>query len=116
MFFQEHLQISWESSGADIELLEQVILTRNDFTHNIDLLSLEAFQTPFHAQKYPSSAFANPKWKGLSVLRAPLIVPADTLQCAVRALRTLCEYLDRERFALLQRWRKERKWHKNPRR
>ena len=100
LFFQEYLKIDWAASGADLELLEQVILARNDFTHNVDLLSLNAYQTSFHAEKYPNSAFADPRWKTLSLLvpRTRLIVPGETLLRAVGALRTLCEYLDRERY------------------
>lgn len=108
-FFDKYLQIDWAASGADLDLLEQVILTRNDFTHNIDLLSLNAFQTPFHSDKYPDSAFADQRWKTLFVQRTRLIVPGETLQRAIGTLRTLCEYLDHERYELMRRWRTERK-------
>jgi hypothetical protein len=109
VFFQVDLQIDWAASGADLDLLEQVILTRNDFTHNSDLLSFDAFQTLFHSEKYPSSAFADPKWKTMLMRRTPLSVPTETLHRATETLRTLCEYLDRERYALTKRWRIERK-------
>jgi len=106
-FFFENLQIDWASSGADLALLEQVILTRNDFTHNVDLLSLNSFQTPFHSSKYPDSAFADEEWKGV-MDNVRLTVRADTLQRVLGALRTLCGYLDQERYRLLRRWRDER--------
>jgi len=102
-FFQDYLEIDWAASGADLELLEQVILTRNDFTHNVDLLSLNSFQTTFYAKKYPNSAFADPRWKTLFVEHTRLIVPGEMLQRAMGALRTLCEYLDHERYALMKR-------------
>jgi hypothetical protein len=108
-FFEKYLQIHWAASGADLDLLEQVILTRNDFTHNIDLLSLNAFQTPFHSHKYPDSAFADQRWKTLFMGRTRLIVPGETLRRAIGTVRTLCEYLDRERYELMRRWRTERK-------
>ena len=113
VFFRDYLQIDWAASGADLELLEQVILARNDFTHNPDLLSLNAFQTSSHAEKYPNSAFVDPRWKTVLLQRIRLIVPGETLQRAVEALRTLCEYLDRERYALISRGRAERKALKN---
>lgn len=106
-FFGEYLKIDWAASGADTALIEQVILTRNDFTHNVDLLSLNAYQTQFHSEKYPDSGFADPTWKTLFLKRTRLIVPAEMLQRAIRELRTLCEYLDAERYALLERWRDE---------
>ncbi len=111
-FFQNYLKIDWAASGADLELLEQVILTRNDFTHNVDLLSLNSFQTPSHAKKYPNSAFADPRWKALFVEHTRLIVPSEMLERAIGALRTLCEYLDHERYALMKRRRAERKLQK----
>lgn len=98
-FFHQYLKIDWTASGADVDLLEQVILTRNDFIHKVDLLSLHAFQTPFHSEKYPDSAFADPRWKTLSILPTRLTVPVATLQRAIAALRSLCEYLDHKRYA-----------------
>jgi hypothetical protein len=116
VLFHDHLQIDWDASGADLVLLEQMILTRNEFTHNIDLLSLDAFQTPSHAEKYPNSTFADPRWKNTlfpQYEHTRLIVPGDTVQRAVEALRTLCEYLDRERYVLMKRRRAERKAQKD---
>ena len=106
-FFREHLKIDWTASGIDINLLEQVILTRNDFTHNPDLLSLNAFQSASHSQKYPDSAFADAKWKELwfSKNHTPLIIPNETLHKVIESVRTLCEYIDQERYA----WQR-RKW------
>lgn len=106
-FFEEYLKIDWATSGADLALIEQVILTRNDFTHNIDLLSHNAYQTPFHSRKHPDSAFVDARWKTLFIQRSRLIVPPETLERAIGTLRTLCQYLDNERYALLRRWRAE---------
>jgi hypothetical protein len=103
-FFFDNLQIDWATSGADLALLEQVILTRNDFAHNVDLLSLNSFQTPFHSKKYPDSAFADEEWKGV-MDKVRLTVRAETLQRVLGELRILCEYLDQERYQLLRRWR-----------
>lgn len=109
-FFDKYLQIDWAASGADLDLLEQVILTRNDFTHNIDLFSLGALQTPFHSDKYPDSAFAGQRLKTLFVQRMWLIVPGETLQRANGTLRTLCEYLDHERYELMRRGARPLVW------
>lgn len=109
VFFQVYLQIEWAASGADLDLLEQVILARNDFTHNSDLFSFGAFQSLFHSEKHPDSAFADPKWKTMLMQRTPLSVPTETLHRAIETLRTLCEYLDHERYALTKRRRIERK-------
>jgi len=110
-FFEKYLQIQWEASGADLNLLEQVILARNDFTHNTDLLSLNSYQTAFHSEKYPDSAFADLRWKKMPFLRdrTPLIVPSETLKRSIQELRKLCGYLEPERYKLLERWRAKNK-------
>ncbi len=96
--FHDHLQIDWEASGADLKLLEQVILMRNDFTHNVDLFSFDTFQTSHYAKKYPKSEFADPRGKRSFSKRTRLIVESATLSRAVTAVRTLCEFLNRERY------------------
>jgi hypothetical protein len=103
-FFREHLQIEWAACGVDLGLLEQAILTRNDFAHNIDLLSMNALQNSAHSRKYPESAFADPLWKEMSFGKARLVVPWEKLQETIQSVRTLCEYLDRERYELPRRW------------
>lgn len=91
--FRRLLDIEWEKSGADIQFLEQVILTRNDFSHNLELGSLTAYQTDEHSKKYPESAFADPRWKRLFA-RKPLIVPKDRVDQAIEVVHRLCEYLE----------------------
>jgi len=59
--FLHKIGIDWRASGADIELLEQVNLTRNDFFHNVDIMTLYTYQDPRHAEKYPDTAFADPR-------------------------------------------------------
>jgi hypothetical protein len=111
-FFLEHLQIDWATSGADLDLLEQVNLTRNDFSHNVKLLSLYTFQTHFHSKKYPDSVFVDQDWKRV-MNNERLIVRADTLELAIGTLRTLCKYLDEERYHLVRRWCDERNGRKS---
>lgn len=113
-FFVEYLDIDWAASGADLDLLEQAILTRNDFTHNIDLFSLVALQTSFHSKKYPDSAFADPRWKTLFMQGTRLTVPDETLQQTIGTLRTVCEYLEHERHRLMRRGGKRVVWQPEP--
>lgn len=109
-FFSKFLHIDWTASGADLDLIEQVILTRNDFAHNIDFISLSAFQTNDHAHKHANSAFVDPRWKAMFFGKyTRLIVPAATLQKAIDAVRALAGFLEPQRHALLRRWRAERK-------
>jgi hypothetical protein len=50
-------RIDLDESGVDLTLLEQAILTRNDFTHNVGLLSNYTYQRKDHSEKYPKSEF-----------------------------------------------------------
>jgi hypothetical protein len=113
-FFGEHLKIDWGASGADLGLLEQVILTRNDFTHNVDFLSLNSLQSKDHAGKYPDSAFADPRWKAMFVHDVRLTVPDETLQRAIGSLRALCEFLEQERHGLINSGRGQLVWKPDP--
>jgi hypothetical protein len=99
VFFSKALNIDWMASGADLGCIEQVILARNDFTHNISFQSLDARQTKDHVAKYPDSPFAAPHWKTLFPEHPRLIVPADALEKAIAAVRTLAEYLEKQRYA-----------------
>jgi hypothetical protein len=102
--FRKILQIDWDASGADISLMEQMILTRNDFTHNLSLTALNPYQTEAHSKKYPDTAFADPRFKKL-MFRVPLIVPKDKLEQAVDAVHRLCEYLEDQRREALRQLR-----------
>jgi hypothetical protein len=107
--FVEVLAIDWNASGADIDLLEQVILARNDFTHNLEFTHLKAYQTPAHSEKYPNSAFADPRWRTLMFKGPPLVVTEETLERATTTLHQLCEYLERERGKFIWRLRANRR-------
>lgn len=96
----DRFEIDWQESGADLDLLEHVVLTRNDFSHNIDLHSLYYFQIDAHAEKYPDGAFVDAGWKDL-VGTGRLIVPENSLTSALEAVRTLCAFLQKRGEAWL---------------
>jgi hypothetical protein len=50
------------TSGVDLDFLEQTVMTRNDFAHNIDLLSAYVYPDAKHGEKHPASAFRDPAW------------------------------------------------------
>jgi hypothetical protein len=104
-FFDEFLKINWATSGVDLDLIEQAILARNDFTHNPDLLSGHSYQQAFHLKKQPNSAFTDsdmPSFRG-----KVLHVSAENLAQAAKAVRQLAEHLESERWKLLSRWQAE---------
>lgn len=85
--FRRLLDIDWENSSADVQFLEQVILTRNDFSHNLEFGSLTAYQTDEHSKKCPQSAFADPRWK-MSAFRKSLIVPRERVDQAIEVVHS----------------------------
>jgi hypothetical protein len=95
-FFTTYLKIHWTESGADLELIEHVVLTRNDFAHGSELMTRYAFQDKTHAQKYPDGAFVDPKWRNLK-LSQKLSVSPQSLEEAIANVRTLCLYLESKR-------------------
>ncbi len=109
-FFLKQLEIDWKASGAEIDLLEQAILTRNDFSHNFSFTTLTAFQAEFHAKKYPATAFAD---RSPFIIKKRLSVEKETLDRTTATLRQLCEYLSRERWEFLKRVRLNRKVQKS---
>jgi hypothetical protein len=102
--FLQLLDIDWDKSGADVGFLEQVILTRNDFSHNLELGAVSAYQTDEHAKKYPESAFSDPRWRRL-LLRTPLIVRREQVDRAISVVHQICEYLEHERKEIRQQMR-----------
>lgn len=105
-FFLKELGIDWNASGADIDLLEQAVLTRNDFAHNFSFTTLAAFQTDFHAKKYPVTSFGDGMPR---IINKRLTVQKEILDKTIAVLHRLCEYLDRERWEFLKRLRAARR-------
>jgi len=91
--YETNPDLDWKNSGANLELLEEVVLTRNDFQHNAELLTQYTFQDKKHQEKYPDSSFLHPTWR--TILRdRRLYVTREKLVDATDAVRTLAEYLD----------------------
>ena len=89
LFFQ--CEIDWSKSGVDLDILQQAILTRNDFIHNIELLSAYTYQGDDHAQKYPASAFRDQRW-GPDLPR--LTVSESNLKTAIEAVLALATFIE----------------------
>jgi hypothetical protein len=86
-FFATSNEFHWDNSGVDLELIEQLILTRNDFQHNVDLLTPYFFQDDRHAEKYPESKFGHPCLK--RGLNEPEACHTDNINSKVRSFPLL---------------------------
>jgi hypothetical protein len=85
-------KIDWAESGVDLDFLEQSVLARNDFFHNVDLLSAYIYQSHTHSTKHPDSAFRDPGW-GPDIPR--ITVTEATLHSAVDALRAVAAHIEK---------------------
>ena len=100
--FAESPEHDWTTSGADLTLIEQMILTRNDLQHNFGIFSNTASQSPDHAKKHPDSVFRDSEWPGgLLCGPAPLIVAPSQLEATIQAVEKLCDYLEAARHRRL---------------
>jgi len=95
-------QIDLQPCAADIAIIEQGILARNDFIHNDDLLDEMTMQSEQHKRKYPKTTFADPRCSTELTGSTRLRVTRESLKEAADAVGRLCEYVDgfRYRFSL----------------
>jgi hypothetical protein len=94
--------IDWDASGADLALVEQVFVTRNDTMHQDSLWMLGAIlQSKSHFEKYPDSAFANPidlvamtDENGEQVGPLHIEINRDHIAQSIAEITTLCRYIE----------------------
>jgi hypothetical protein len=93
------LGIDWAASGANLALVEQVFLTRNDTMHQDRLWSI--LQSEAHFEKYPDSIFSNPIDRIASKdedgeLVGPLHIEINRehISQSIEEIRKLCQYVE----------------------
>ncbi len=59
-FMEENTSLRWAHSPVSRDRIEQIILCRNDFMHDLNIDSSQAKQSPRHFGKYPVSRFNDP--------------------------------------------------------
>lgn len=91
--FATNPDYDWANSGADLDVIEQLCLTRNDFHHSVNLVTRYPYQSKKHADKYSDSLFLNPAFCGAFMHEQPLLVTRETLQSSINEVRKLCEYI-----------------------
>jgi hypothetical protein len=84
--------IDWAGSGVDLDFLEQSVMTRNDFAHNVDLLSAYVYPDAKHDKKHPASAFRDPAW-GSDTPR--ITVTETTLQATIESVLAVAMHIER---------------------
>ena len=78
--FASNADYDWANSGADLALIEQACLTRNDFHHSVNLLTRYPHQGKTYAEKYADSPFRDPAFAGALMQEYPLRVTRELLE------------------------------------
>lgn len=109
--FLEQFKIDWEKSPIRFGILEQVILSRNDFEHGTEFFGTAVYQNDAHFKKYKTSFFADPMemdiykaehvdredeepyfpWR-LNVTREPLFEAIDEAKKFCEWLEWVCDH------------------------
>jgi hypothetical protein len=98
----EKVGVRWNESGADLDLLEQLALTRNTAQHPTDITSVRVQQTEMDAERFPQGVFAdkldvaaNDGAKGTRFMWPPRVeITAENLALAFDEVEKFCEWLD----------------------
>ncbi len=86
------LRIDWEKGPVSLSDLEQLNLTRDDLTHNIDMTTFSVERVEKHAKRFPSGLFTDELWHGLSIER--IKVDTERLALAIHLVTNFCAWLD----------------------
>ena len=91
-FFWEKFDVDLSDSGADLAVIEQIVLARNDLQHEGSLMYTFTAPTKHHMSKYPDSSFVKGRgfFSTISVTREALLNAIDTVSL-------LCSWLEKQR-------------------
>lgn len=92
LVFLEDLGVDWERGPVSPADLEQLNLTRNDLTHNIDLMDFGVNRVESHAERFPIGLFTDDLWQSHGIER--VTVDKDRLDLAIRLVTEFCTWLD----------------------
>ena len=105
--FREEFSIDWAKSPVPPTILEEIVLARNDFEHNVDIGVLSVRQGKEHFQKFPESIFADDMevaalhepldlQEGGPIFPWRLKVDRTKLLLATDAVSGFCEWLEEQ--------------------
>ncbi len=93
LLFLDDMGIDWQKGPAKLEDLEHLNLARDDITHNVDVMSIYAYQTERHAAQYPKGPFVDELWTRLN-LGGRIRVGRDELSRALGMVGDFCMWLE----------------------
>jgi hypothetical protein len=93
LLFLEDLKIDWQRSPVPITDLENLKLTRDDITHNVNLKTTYVEQNRQHAGRFPKGLFTDDLWTAMGMSRI-IKVDAAKLRKAVEMVLQFCQFLE----------------------
>jgi hypothetical protein len=92
LLFLEDLEVDWNQGPVKLADLEQLNLTRDDLTHQVDMFNTNVARAAKHASRYPAGMFVDEPWARVGVER--LKVDKEKLLLAIDLVRRFCGWLD----------------------
>ena len=103
-FLEENTPFRWTNSPVPRGRLEEINLSRNDFTHDPTIGSTWPFQSEAHFRKYPVSGFVDTlhfavmtEETGVPDSPMPLKVTRENLMSHIEYVRQFCTFVDDQR-------------------
>src|ERR1022692_1387909 len=104
LLFRHLLDADWEKSGAKLEIIHQVTLTRDDFIHGAALYTNAVYQRKPHSRLFPLPFFGSDVDLGVALAsfeedseyiydNIRLEVSGEKLDAAIQEVETLAEYV-----------------------
>jgi hypothetical protein len=95
LLFLEDIGVDWNKGPIALSDLEQLNLTRDDLTHNIDMLSIGFIsRNKKHAERFPEGLFVDELWRDAGLGLERLKVDREKLLLAVDLVGTFCAWLE----------------------
>jgi hypothetical protein len=104
LLFRDLLDADWGKSGAQLDIIHQAILTRDDFIHGAALYTNAVYQRKPHSRLFPLPFFGSDVDLGVALAsfeedgeytfdNIRLEVSGEKLDAAIREVATLAEYV-----------------------
>ena len=101
--FKDAFGIEWQDSSADLALIREMILVRNDSQHNTSILRSIFTASRKTERQFPKPRFRHKGWIHLVAIR--LVVYEENIEQAIAAVEGLSGYLSSLRSELRTRLR-----------
>lgn len=107
--FKDVLKLDWKDCPADLKLIEQIVLARNDAQHHQSITDMAArhsqntrqkHRLPFFLSEHEKQLIASGPNQGYRWLGVSLVVSEASLFEAIRQVELLCDWMEEPLFGV----------------